>query len=80
MNEDKGTTFREKYHSKTDNFMDLNFNHEPKSKEYVGARLDLIENKETFDQVRKISAKNNMSFFHTMFSSFIALISKVSQS
>ncbi|MGL3758799.1 amino acid adenylation domain-containing protein [Bacillus velezensis] len=80
MNEDKGTTFREKYHSKTDNFMDLNFNHQPKRKEYVGARLDLIENKETFDQVRKISAKNNMSFFHTMFSSFIALISKVSQS
>ncbi|MCP3741598.1 condensation domain-containing protein, partial [Rossellomorea sp. BNER] len=79
LNEEKGNAFREKYYSKTENFIDLNFNHQPKSKGYTGARLDLMESKEMFKQLRRISAKNNTSFFHTMFSCFLALINKVSQ-
>ena len=56
-NEEKGNAFREKYYSENGNFMDLNFNYQPKRKGYKGARLDLIESKEMVKQLRKISAK-----------------------
>ncbi|MCT2347249.1 condensation domain-containing protein, partial [Niallia taxi] len=79
LNEEKGTLLREKYYSKTENFVDLNFNYKPKSKGYTGARLDLIDNNDILQQLRRISAKNKTSLFHTMLSSFIAFISRVSQ-
>ncbi|MDW7617333.1 amino acid adenylation domain-containing protein [Peribacillus simplex] len=80
VNDDKGSEFRNKNYSKTDNYLDLSIGDFSVNKGFTGARFESTEEKEMLKQLRKVSAMNNTSFFNTMLSVFIAFLNKVSQS